>query len=229
MSGRVVIVTGADGGLGTFVTERFLGAGDQVFGASRKIQAKTFPNSNFTAVPTDFSDFNSVKNLADVAIERAGRIDVLVHTVGGFAAGAPIHETDEQTWALMRDQNLTSTYYVARAVVPHLQSSGKGRFIAVGSKAAEQPHANMGPYVIFKTALVTLVKTIALETAASGVRANLVLPGTMDTPSNRAAMPKVDPKTWVSPVAVANAIFWLAGDEASEVNGAAIPVSGREV
>ncbi len=229
MSGRVVIVTGANGGLGTFVTRKFLAAGDVVLGASRKIQNDTFPNSHFTAVPTDFSDFQSVINLADVAIQRTGRIDVLVHTIGGFAAGSPIHETDEKTWALMQDQNLTSTYYVARAVVPHMQSAGKGRFIAVGSKAAEQPHANIGPYVIFKSALVTLIKTLALETAASGVRANLVLPGTMDTPANRTSMPKVDPRIWISPQAVADAIFWLAGDESSEVNGAAILVSGKEV
>jgi NAD(P)-dependent dehydrogenase (short-subunit alcohol dehydrogenase family) len=229
MASRVVIVTGAKGGLGNFVTDKFLKAGDTVIGASRSIQASDFSNPNFVAVPTDFAHFDSVRNLADGVVQRFGRIDTLVHVIGGFAAGPPLHETDDKTWSQMQDQNLTAAFYITRAVIPHLRKAGTGRFIAVGSKAADQPHANLGPYVIFKTALITLVKTVAVENADLGINVNAVLPGTMDTPTNRKAMPGADPKKWVNPAEVANLIFWLAGDEASRITGAAIPVSAPEV
>ncbi len=228
MSGRFVLVTGANGGLGTFVTRKFLDAGDTVIGTSRKIQWSEFSNANFIPEPAELGDEPSVRHLADSAIQRFGRVDVLVHVAGGFAGGAPIHETDPKTWARMLETNLTSTYNVARAFIPHMRHEGRGRFIAVGSAAARRPLPNLGAYVVSKSALVTLVETIALENADRGITANLVLPGTMDTPANRAAMPSVDPRKWVSPADVANVIFWLASNEAGQTNGASIPVTGRE-
>jgi NAD(P)-dependent dehydrogenase (short-subunit alcohol dehydrogenase family) len=229
MSGKVVVITGAKGGLGSFVTQKFLSAGDTVVGASRSIQWSDFNNTNFIAERTDFADPVSVQKLADAVGHRFGRIDVLVHVVGGFAGGTPLHETDPKIWSQMLDQNLTSAFHVIRAAIPQMRKSGAGRFIAVGSYAAEQPHANIGAYVVSKAALVTLVKTVALENADRGITANLVLPGTMDTPANRASMPNADRKQWVSPAEVANVIFWLASSEAAKTNGAAIPVAGTGV
>ena len=110
-----------------------------------------------------------------------------------------------------------------------MRKANSGRFIAVGSRAADSPHKNIGAYVVSKTALVSLIKTLALENTDRNITANLVLPGTMDTPANRAAMPGADRSTWVSPVDVAEAIFWLSSDAASQVNGAAVPVGGRAV
>src|SRR4051812_25949053 len=228
MSGRIILITGAKGGLGNFVTKKFLDAGEMVIGAALSIRQSDFPNANFLDAAIDFSDAEGVKALVDNVVKRFGHIDVLVHVIGGFAGGTPVHETDPVTWAQMQTQNLTTAFNVARAVIPHMRKEGRGRIIAVGSKAAEQPHANLGAYVVSKTGLVTLVKTIAMEKAGRGVPANVVLPGTMDTRANRAAMTKVDPKQWVNPADVANVIFWLASPEVSEMNGAAIPVSGRE-
>ena len=229
MAERVVLITGAKGGLGNFVTRRFLRNGDSVVGASRSIQSSDFPDPQFLAMQADFSNTISVQKLATDTIARFGRIDVLVHVAGGFAGGTLLHETDEQTWSLMIQQNLNAAFHVVRAVIPHMRKAAMGRFIAVGSKAAEQPQKNLGAYVVSKSALVTLVKTLAMENADKNITANLVLPGTMDTPGNRAAMPNADRSTWVSPADVAETIFWLASDEASKVNGAAIPVSGRDV
>jgi NAD(P)-dependent dehydrogenase (short-subunit alcohol dehydrogenase family) len=229
MSNRIIFITGAKGGLGNFVTRKFLDAGEMVIGASLNIRASDFPNTNFLPVPLDLNDADATCDLTDSVVKRFGHIDVVVHVVGGFAGGTPLHETDTKTWAQMQNQNLTAAFNVARAVIPHMRKEGRGRFIAVGSKAAEQPHANLGAYVIFKSALVTLVKTLAIENADRGITANAVLPGTMDTPANRAAMPNADPKQWVNPAAVANAIYWLASDEASQTSGAAIPISGREI
>ena len=225
MSNRIVVITGAKGGLGSFVTRRFLAEGDTVVGASRSIQPSDLADKNFVAIPADFSDSASVQNLASQTISRFGRIDVLVHVVGGFAGGTPLHETDEQTWTQMLDQNLNTAFHIVRAVIPHMRKAGAGRILAVGSQAAERPHANLGAYVVSKSALVTLIKTVALENADRGITANVVLPGTMDTPANRTAMPRADFKTWVQPADVAEVIFWLTSDSAAQVNGATIPVS----
>lgn len=225
MEGRIVVITGANGGLGTAVTHRFLNAGDTVVGASRHIKQNDFPGPNFVAVPTDFRDPTSVRQLADTAVQRFGGIHSLIHIIGGFSGGIALHETDERTWSQMQDLNLTAAFHVIRAVIPYMRKAGYGRFIAIGSKAAENPVANLGAYVVFKRALVTMVHTLALENAAHGITANIVLPGTMDTPTNRSAMPGVDPKSWLQPADVANTIFWLAGDEAAHVSGASIPIA----
>jgi len=228
MPGKFVVITGAKGGLGTFVTQKFLAAGETVIGASRNIQWSDFANANFLPERTDFSDETSVQKLADATIMRFGRIDILVHVAGGFAGGTPLHETDSKVWSQMLDMNLTAAFNVIHAFLPYMRKEGRGRIIAVGSNAARQPHANLGAYVVSKSALVTLIQTVALENADRGIMANLVLPGTMDTPTNRAAMPSADPKKWVNPADVANVIYWLSSSEASLTNGAAIPVSGRE-
>ena len=228
MAGRIVIITGAKGGLGTAVTTMFLEAGDTVIGASRSIKTSDFPSQNFIAVQSDFSDATSVRELASSTMDRFGRVDGLIHVVGGFAGGTPIHDTDEQTWKQMLDQNLNAAFNVIVAVVPHMRHAKFGRIVMVGSKAADQPRANLGAYVISKIALAALVKTVALENADAGITANVVLPGTMDTPANRAAMPSADRSRWVRPSDVANVIYWLTTDAASQVNGAAIPVSGSD-
>jgi len=129
----------------------------------------------------------------------------------------------------MQDQNLTSAFHLVRTVIPLMRKREAGRFIAVGSQAAARPRANLGAYVISKSALVTLVQTVALENTDRGISANLVLPGTMDTPANRAAMPTANFSQWISTADVAEAIFWLASDSAAQVNGASVPVSGHDL
>ena len=126
----------------------------------------------------------------------------------------------------MRDLNLNSAFYVLRATIPHLRKSGSGRIIAIGSATAVEPHANLGAYVTFKAALTMLVRTVALENQDAGLTANVVLPGTMDTPGNRKAMPTADPSKWVRPQDVADLVLWLANEQAGHVTGSAIPIDG---
>jgi len=228
MSGRIILITGAKGGLGNFVTRKFLDAGDMVIGAALSVRQSDFPSTNFLDAALDLTVADDVKFLVDNIANRFGHIDVLVHVAGGFAGGTPIHETDPKTWSQMQNMNLNAAFNVFRAVIPHMRKEGRGRIIAVGSNAAVHPQKNLGAYVVSKSALVTLVQTIALENADRNVNANLVLPGTMDTPANRAAMPDADPKKWVNPANVANVIYWLASPEAAETSGAAIPITGRE-
>jgi NAD(P)-dependent dehydrogenase (short-subunit alcohol dehydrogenase family) len=110
-----------------------------------------------------------------------------------------------------------------------MQKAGNGRIIAIGSRAAESPGPGVGAYSASKAALVSLIRTVALENKNSGITANIILPGTIDTLANRNAMPKADTSQWVQPSAIASLIVWLASDSAKDVTGAAIPVYGRGV
>lgn len=228
MKGRVVLVTGASGGLGTYVTQAFLDAGATVIGTSRKIEQSDFKTVDFTAVPGDLSSQLGADTLIDTVVARFGKVDVLVHTVGGFAGGTSVAETDDATFQRMFDVNVNSFLYVLRATTPILRKSGNGRIIAIGSRAAVEPGGGVGAYSASKAAMVSLVKTVAAENRDAGVTANVILPGTIDTPVNRAAMTGADFSKWVQPANVASLAVWLASDAAKDVNGVAIPVYGAE-
>ena len=228
MQGKVVLVTGANGGLGTSVTQAFLDAGAMVVGTSRKIQASEFRSSNFIAIAADLSTWEGAKSLVDQVVARLGKLDVLAHTVGGFAGGQAVAQTDDGTFQRMMDVNLNSTFQILRATIPVLRRTGAGRIIAIGSRAALEPGANVGAYGASKAAMVSLIRTVAAENKDAGMTANAILPGTMDTPSNREAMPKADFSKWVRTETVAGLMVWLARDAGKDVNGAVIPVYGTE-
>ncbi len=207
MKGKVVLVTGADGGLGTYVTQAFLDAGATVVGTSRKIQQSDFSHASFTAVPAEISTRAGAHALVDQIAARLGRLDVLAHTVGGFAGGQTIVDTDEATFQRMLDLNLNSVFQILRATIPLLRRAGNGRVIAIGSRAALEPGAGVGAYSASKAAMVSLIRTVALENKDAGLSANVILPGTMDTPANRKAIPNADVSAnGFSPAAVAHLI-----------------------
>jgi NAD(P)-dependent dehydrogenase (short-subunit alcohol dehydrogenase family) len=229
MKGKIAIVTGTNGGLGTFVTQALLDAGATVVGVSRDIQQSSFGSPAFTALPADLSTAAGAASMVAGVMARFGRLDVLVHTVGGFAGGKSIAETEDATFQRMFDLNLNSTFYLLRAAIPALRKTGNGRIIAIGSRAALEPGAGVGAYSASKAAMVSLIRTVALENKDATLTANVILPGTMDTPANRKAMPKADVSKWVQPATIASLIAWLAGESGKDVNGAVIPVYGTDV
>jgi len=127
----------------------------------------------------------------------------------------------------MFDMNVNSAFHILRAVLPHMRSAGGGRVVAIGSRAAESPGASVGAYSASKAAILSLIRTVAIENKDAGITANVILPGTMDTPANRKAMPGADTSQWVQTSSVASLIVWLTGDAGKDVTGAAIPVYGR--
>src|SRR5512143_3824507 len=228
LQGKVVLITGAKGGLGTFVTNSFLEAGARVFGVSRSIAESDFPHPNFSAVAAELSDGDRARHVADTVVNEAGRIDGLVHLVGAFAGGRSVAETDDATLDKMLDLNLRSAFHAIRAVLPIMRAQDSGRIIGIGSKAAVEPAALAGVYGASKAALVSLIRTIARENADVHLSANVVLPGTMGTPANRAADPNADYSKWVNPCQVAKILVHLVSDQASQVSGAVIPIYGGE-
>ena len=226
MKNKVVLITGAKGGLGSHVTEKFLAAGASVAGVSLHLAQTDFPSENFAAFQADFTKPEIVNKVVSGVVERFGRIDVLVHVLGGFAGGKSVAETDDAMWGQMIDMNLSATFYTLRAAIPHLRKSGAGRVIAIGSLTAGEPHAGLGAYVTSKSALTMLIRTVALENKDAGVTANIISPGTMDTPANRKAMPSEDFSKWLPPGEAADVALWLAGEGAGHVTGALIPIAG---
>ncbi len=226
---QVVLITGSKGGLGTNVTEAFLAAGATVVGTSRHIADADFPNPRFAGIAADLSNVDAARQLTSAVIQRFHKIDALVHVMGGFAGGQPIAETNDDTWDRMMSMNVQSAFYILRAVIPHMRQAGRGRIIAIGSRNAVEPAANLSAYNASKAALVSLLRTAALENKDLGITANVILPATMDTPANRAAMPGADAAQWVQPKQVADAVIFLASGAGSQISGAAIPIYGPQL
>jgi NAD(P)-dependent dehydrogenase (short-subunit alcohol dehydrogenase family) len=224
---KTALVTGANGGLGIPVTKALLDAGFLVAGLAPNIKQSLFDSPHFMALPARLDSLEAAKRSADAVITKFGKIDVLAHLVGGFAGGPSVGETDDTSFRRMFEMNVDSAFHILRAVLPHMRKAGLGRIIAIGSRAAEAPGAGVGAYSASKAAMVSLVRTVAVENKDSGITANVILPGTIDTAANRTAMPKADASQWVQPSAIASLIVWLASDSASDVTGAAIPVYGR--
>lgn len=229
MKGKIVLVTGANGGLGRDVMQALLDAGANVVGTSRRIDAAEFKSNSFTALPGELSSPAGAQAVVDFVVSKFGRLDVLAHTVGGFAGGPSIAETDDATFQRMMDLNLNCTFYLLRAAIPVMRKIPGGRIIAIGSRAAVDPGAGVGAYSASKAAMVSLIRTVALENKDVGLTANVILPGTMDTPANRKAMPTADVSKWVQPSSVAGLVTWLAGGAGKDVNGAVLPVYGSDV
>jgi NAD(P)-dependent dehydrogenase (short-subunit alcohol dehydrogenase family) len=217
-----ILVTGATGGLGPAVVKAFLDGGGTVFGVAPSWDGRSLPPGNFHPIEADLTTVEGCHRAA----ERARPVDVLVHVMGGFAGGAPVGETTDDVWDRMMDLNLNSAFYLIREVSPPMLEAGSGRIVAVGSRTGVEPAANLSAYAVSKAALHTLIRTVALEVAGSGVTANAVLPSTIDTSANRKAMPRADFTKWVKPEAIAEVIVWLASSQAAEVNGALVPVYG---
>ncbi len=219
-----VLITGANGGLGRVVVEAFLVAGATVYGAGRAWKEKPSKyGASFHPVEADLMQALECDRVAALAAP----VDALVHLVGGFAGGKPVADTRDDTWDQMLSVNLRCAISMFRAVLPQMRKAGKGRIVAMGSRAALEPMPNFAPYGVSKAALVALVKTTALEEKDSGITVNAVLPSVIDTPANRAAMPAQDASKWVKAESIAGLLVWLASDAARDVSGAAIPIYGK--
>jgi NAD(P)-dependent dehydrogenase (short-subunit alcohol dehydrogenase family) len=223
---QVVFVTGACGMLGEIVTRQFLDAGAQVVGVD--LHWPGMPESQrLLPVQLDLSDPGQCRQAVDIALDRHGHIDVLLHLVGGFSAGAPLAQTSDETWFQMLNINLNSTFMLCREVLPHMLRNRRGRIIAIGAKAGVDPVANMAAYHVSKAAVHALIRSIGRECRGTGVTANAILPSIIDTETNRKAMPDKDHSKWVQPTVIAQLIQYLASGAAADINGALIPIYGQ--
>jgi NAD(P)-dependent dehydrogenase (short-subunit alcohol dehydrogenase family) len=231
--GKVVVVTGAAGNVGRAVAAAFAAQGaslalldrnEEGLGAAR---ADLPPASQVALFPTDLLDPASVGATVAAVTSQLGAIDVLANVAGGFTMGPPLHETSDEDWDFMMNLNARSVFNMARGVVPGMLAKGDGRIVNVSARAALAGKGNMGPYCASKAAVITLTESLAAEHKHAGINVNCILPGTVDTPQNREAMPDADHGKWVAPAALADVIVFLASDASRCVTGAAVPVYGQ--
>ncbi len=230
---KVVLVTGAAGNLGAAVAQAFSAHGallalvDLDESGLTRTQQTLSQDAVSATFATNLIEADSVSTTIDAIIERFGRIDVVANIAGGFTMGPLLHETSDRDWDFMFDLNARSVFNTCRASIPHLLKVGSGRIINIAARAALQGKAKMGPYCASKAAVITLTETIADEHRLDNINANCILPGTIDTPQNRADMPDADHSRWVSPAAIADVVLFLAADASRAISGAAIPVFGQ--
>jgi NAD(P)-dependent dehydrogenase (short-subunit alcohol dehydrogenase family) len=221
LNGKVVLIAGGFGALGQTVVPAFSLAGARVITADRhppSVQAE-----GCTAMKADVADEADVRRLVDEVIRTAGRIDALINLVGGFAIGRVV-ETDASLWHRMLTINLTAAFLLSKAVLPHMLERRTGRIVHVAARAALEPFPGAAAYIVSKSGLVALIRTLALEVTGTGVTINGVLPATIDTSANRSSMPEADSSKWVKPESIAQTLIFLASKEAGQINGALIPI-----
>jgi NAD(P)-dependent dehydrogenase (short-subunit alcohol dehydrogenase family) len=221
VDGKVVLIAGGSGALGQTVVPAFSMAGAQVITVDRN--PPSVQVGGCAAMKADVTDEADVQRLVDDVIRTRGRIDALINLVGGFAMGRVV-ETDASLWHRMLTINLTAAFLLSKAVLPHMLERRTGRIVHVAARAALEPFPGAAAYIVSKSGLVVLIRTLSLELAGSGVTVNGVLPTTIDTPANRSSMPDADPSKWVRPESIAQTLIFLASKEASQINGALIPI-----
>jgi NAD(P)-dependent dehydrogenase (short-subunit alcohol dehydrogenase family) len=227
---RIVLVTGAFGALGTAVARKFRAEGARLLlidhAAVPAWAAREYPSPHVLTGGVDLSDPAATNAAVQAALGSAGVLDVLINVAGGFR-WQTLEKGDIATWELMFAMNLKTAVVVSHTVLPYLKARGSGRIINIGAGAAARGHAGMGPYTASKAGVERFSESLADELKDHGVTVNTILPGTLDTPANRADMPDADTTRWVQPDAVADVIAFLGSDAARAVTGAAIRVFGR--
>jgi NAD(P)-dependent dehydrogenase (short-subunit alcohol dehydrogenase family) len=225
MNGKVVVVTGASGALGKVVADQALAGGARVAGVDHAPSQMPTTATRIELGGVDLSDAAAAKQAIDAVAAHFGRLDALINIAGGFAFET-VAEGDPKTWQRMYALNVLTALNASRAAIPHLVASASARIVNVGAMGALQAGAGMGPYAASKAAVHRLTEALAAEWKGK-ITVNAVLPSTIDTPANRASMPKADFGKWVTPQELANVILFLASDAASAVTGALLPVNGR--
>ena len=226
-AGRVAVVTGATGALGQATVQRFKKCGALVIAVSRNAGRTGDVPDAAAAYACDLTDEPSVRETFNSIRQDYGRIDILANIAGGFAMGPKVEETTWEDWTNMFRINFATAWLACKYTLPIMREADFGRIVNVGARAARKPGAGMAPYCSSKASVITLTEVLALECADSGITANCILPGTIDTPQNRADMPHDDHSRWVPPEDLAAAITHLADPSSRSINGAIVPVYGR--
>jgi len=232
MKGRVVVVTGAFGVLGSTVARAFVRLGanvallDLAQDPPSALQAE-FASGHLLIGGVDLGDVESTRRAMLAAAMRLGGMDVLVNVAGGFQ-WQTLADGDVETWDQLYRMNLRTAVVSCKQALPMLLERGRGCIVNIGAgAAAARAGAGIGAYTASKAGVQKLTESLADELKDRGITVNAILPGTIDTPRNRSDMPDADFSRWVSPEAIADVVLFLASDGAQAVTGAAIPVLGR--
>jgi NAD(P)-dependent dehydrogenase (short-subunit alcohol dehydrogenase family) len=231
--GQVALVAGGTGGLGRAVSLAFVKENAKVIVTSQRQEeidalksAAGVNSARLDGFVVDVTDEAAVRQLVEKILLQHGRLDILVNTVGGYAAGTKLWELETKVFDQMLALNLRSGYALSRAAVRAMLKKGRGAIVNVAAKAAFDHAAGAAAYAATKSAAVAMLDSLAADLKGTGVRANTILPSIIDTPLNRKAMPTADFSKWPKPEDIARVILFLCSDDAKVIQGAAIPVYG---
>ena len=226
MRDKVVIVTGGFGVLGHAVMEAALAAGAFVALPGRESADKIAPRERLLVLGgVDLTDFIAVEQAFETVATRFGKIDGLANVAGGFR-WQTLGDGDLSGWTDQFRMNLLTAATACKAALPHLRAT-QGAIVNVASAPAKKAGTGMGAYAASKAGVLRLTESLAEEEKNAGVRVNAVLPTIIDTPRNRADMPKADFSRWVKPEDIAKAIVFLLSGEAKAITGAELLIAGR--
>ncbi|OOY44727.1 3-oxoacyl-ACP reductase [Solemya velum gill symbiont] len=230
---KVIIITGAAGNLGEAVAQRFAQDGAKIALVDIEEEGMAETASRLPAettcisIKTNLFEPESVAAMADAVKQQFGNCDYLANIAGGFAMGSKLYEASDREWQMMMGLNAQSVFHSSRVTIPQMIETGAGRIVSISARAAREGKATMGPYCASKAAVITLTESMAAEHKMDNINVNCILPGTIDTPENRSAMPDADFDNWVPPAALADVVAFLCSDAARCVTGAAVPVYGK--
>jgi len=231
---RVVLISGATGALGRAAVRSFADDGWRIGlggtdpdGLAEVARDADLLDDRWAAAVGDLRTADGADAAVAAVTARFGRIDVLIHVVGGFVPGAPIVELDPENLRFMLDQHLWTTLFLTRAVVPGMIERGWGRVLAVTASNTGTAPARSAIYTTAKTAQETLLRVLAKETAGSGVTVNVVVAKAVDAEHQRERDPSPKNAAWVTPEEIVATFRFLASDEAAAITGARIPLDGR--
>lgn len=230
---RVVLITGATGGLGQVAAREMAAQGARLGLVSTNalklqnlVASLNVENDRVMTHAADLTGAEDARGAVDAVRQAFGRLDVLLHLVGGWTGGRSLIEGDPADLEEMIQQHVWTTLYLARAVAPLMLSNGWGRIITVSSPSAVRPAARGGFYAAGKAAQDALVLTLARELSGTGVTANVLQVRTIDTGHERDQERTDKNASWTTPEEITAAMLYLCADEAGAVNGARIPLYG---
>ncbi len=233
-TGKIALVAGGTGGLGSAVSLAFLENGAAVAATYRKEEEfaalQDAAGENAKALDghrVDITDEQAAAALVADVLAKHGRLDAVVNCIGGYAGGIKLWDLETGVFDTMEILNLRAGFVLARAVLPAMLRQGRGSLVNVAAKAAVDHGAGAAAYAASKAGAVALMDSLAADTRGTGVRVNSVLPSIIDTKANREAMPGADFASWPKPEEIAQAILFLSSDAAAAIHGAALPVYGN--
>jgi NAD(P)-dependent dehydrogenase (short-subunit alcohol dehydrogenase family) len=230
LNNECVIVTGASGNLGSVVARMLAGRGARLVCVDRREHRLDLsddgidPDRVLWISGHDLSDKAAMDHVVAAAQAQFGKVTGLVNTVGGFAIGRVTAEALDQ-WDMMMTLNAKVALVTSAAVLPAMVAAGQGRIVHISAQPGLKAAAGQAAYAASKAAVIRLVEAIAAEHRGDRITANCVLPGTIDTAANRAAMPDAKPDVWIPPAAIAELIAFLVSPAGAVVTGAAIPAT----
>jgi NAD(P)-dependent dehydrogenase (short-subunit alcohol dehydrogenase family) len=241
LSGRVALITGGAGGIGAAIAQRFARSGAWIAVADIRVDVAqkaahglTKAGHRAVGLGGDVSRSADADELVRHTVESFGRIDILVNNAGIMGRAAQLQDLKDEDWNSVIGVDLSSVFYVTRAVIPHMRARKSGCIVSVASIAGKEGTPHLIPYSVAKAGIIAFTKALGKEVVAEGIRVNCVAPGVVETPlleqlppeSTQLMLSKVPMGRFGTADEVAAVVHFLASDDASFITAQCFDASG---